>query len=390
MADTMQTSAGMRWLLQATAKGLAISKGAQKENPVPESQWPEVLALMTWHRLGPVVLEGQIKEPLRRIPEPWQENIRALVADGTRQNLMLCQQLLALHQQFEEAQIPYLVLKGLPLAMQAFGNLGSRLARDIDLLISPKSYERTVVLLKELGFQLKEPLFPYPAPLRWAYTSGEIWEKGAVLLDLHCSLNEPGAPFPIDLEKILRDPQRVKIGGEYLPVLPPETQFLFLANHAAKHLWMRFFWIVDMIALCKASAINWPEVLAQAKALGMRRRLEMSLQLAADLFDWEIPPGAGISETSMGNSASWRREWRRFALENRDYAKSLVLQNPPTRVFQWSRRLTDRWQDRWVLFAAWLFKPLAADVLSMPLPQKLRFLYWLWRPIRLGTRFLKR
>ena len=39
---------------------------------------------------------------------------------------------------FDEAGLPLLILKGASLAMLAYGNLGMRSAKDIDLLIRPE------------------------------------------------------------------------------------------------------------------------------------------------------------------------------------------------------------------------------------------------------------
>lgn len=379
--------AHLKWMLRAASAGVGGgSASAAFPGEVPAKQLPELLTLIHWHRCGPAVLAGIRAGAVPPLPPPWDGRLKQLVDDGTRQNFALLQQLIQIDDAFKQQNIGYLTLKGLPLSEQAFGNIGFRFSRDIDLLIAAADYSATCTLLRDLGFQPKPPQIPFKPPLRWRYTNGEIWQKDQILLDLHCGFDEPGAPFPLAVSKAIAEAGQVHLGNRTFPVLEQNTLVLFLANHAAKHLWMRFFWLLDLGGLIQRQALDWQRISTMAAEMGLERRLWMTLQLMSDLFGWPVPKELENLGHRLPDVGAWLEDWRGFTLEQRNYANSWSIQIPPSRVYRWSLRLTDRPADRLKLIFAWFFRPLAADVLSLPLPVRLRFLYVIWRPIRLVLR----
>jgi hypothetical protein len=58
---------------------------------------------------------------------------------------------------FDDVKIPVLFLKGASLEMLAYGNLGLRSAKDIDLLVTPEFLEPAIALLTRTGYRRFDP-----------------------------------------------------------------------------------------------------------------------------------------------------------------------------------------------------------------------------------------
>jgi len=339
--------------------------------------------------LGPLVLRG-IDSPGKAVSDaPWLEDLRASVARSVRRNLWLSSKLILVSKALTEAGISFLVLKGLPLAMQAYGNLGMRLGRDIDVLIAPEDYQATVDLLRQLGFLPAERGFPFPDNLRFGYASGEVWHLDDVLLDLHWRFTDQGLPFDMAPKAAIDGAAWVQISGCAIPVLGGVAQFLYLVHHAAKHLWMRFFWLADLVALWSGNdAPDGKAVASQAASMGLSRPLAMSLLLAEDLFNVTAPEGFWPAKVQRSDLWSLQEEWRSNAIKDQDYTRHRLLQLPNSRVWRWSFALSDGLARKIRLGFNLGFKPSMSDIRSLALPQGLRFLYWIWRPVRLICRTL--
>ena len=58
---------------------------------------------------------------------------------------------------FDDAGLPVLFLKGASLAAVAYGNLGLRSAKDIDLLVSPETLVPATALIVRAGYRRLDP-----------------------------------------------------------------------------------------------------------------------------------------------------------------------------------------------------------------------------------------
>src|SRR5262245_54526423 len=68
-------------------------------------------------------------------PPKIAREIRAEAATLVRENLAMATEAVRLQRLFDDADLPVLFLKGASLAMLAYGNLGLRQGKDIDLLV---------------------------------------------------------------------------------------------------------------------------------------------------------------------------------------------------------------------------------------------------------------
>jgi hypothetical protein len=103
--------------------------------------WPRVLRVARRHQVIGLVHEGLTRvQP--DVPSEIAGEIGARASTLVRENLAIARESLKLQRLFDHADVPVLVLKGAPLAMLAFSNLGLRSAQDIDLLVAYETSRR--------------------------------------------------------------------------------------------------------------------------------------------------------------------------------------------------------------------------------------------------------
>lgn len=381
-------------LLKVVAAGLKDpSIASHSLSAIPDGQCLLLQKFISWHRLGPLLLKGIQNSSVDEstLPKEFHSELKLEVANRVRHNLFLIQNLTQVYKAFEQNDICCLVLKGLPLAKQAYGEIGLRLGRDIDLLIHPSDYEKAATVLKQLNYQLEESSSGLMFERRAKYSNGEVWRCGSVLLDLHWGFHDHGVAFPLSVEEAVRSAESVVLAGVELRVLHKDMNLLYLVHHAAKHIWMRLFWVLDFLALSNCSKPpNWPEVLALAKKFKMCRKLWFTVCLAETLFGFKIPHELEPLKRTFPNTDAWLKRWQVFALQNQCHLDHAVLQIPPRRVIRWSLVMTDHGGDRILLGLRWLFQPANTDIATLTLPARLSWGYWVWRPIRLVLRAILR
>jgi hypothetical protein len=190
---------------------------------------------------------------------------------------------------FETEGIQVAVLKGLPLCMKAYGNLGIRHSKDIDLLVSPKDAKRAADKLQELGYVRLTPRVNItPKQMeRWtrhkkdfefrhATSGNEVELHWRPFDNLHLLSND----FPIDPYR------RIEIArGLSLPALSDRDLMLYLCVHGAQHAWFRLKWIVDIAALSsRLSTSELHRLMSLGKEMGVEQTVHLALLLSSLFF----------------------------------------------------------------------------------------------------------
>ena len=103
--------------------------------------WARFLRVVRRHRVLGLVHDGLMRARPDVPPEVARE-ISAQAATLVRENLAMAAEAVRLQRLFDDAGLPVLFLKGASLAVLAYGNLGLRGGKDIDLLVSPETLPR--------------------------------------------------------------------------------------------------------------------------------------------------------------------------------------------------------------------------------------------------------
>lgn len=238
-------------------------------------------------------LAGQYAYYCQQAQQPCPASLKAAIAENQRHALSQLACLIELKRLFDNAEIDFLVLKGLPLAEQAFGQIAFRYAGDIDLLIRAEDILVIDKILHEMGFvsyfgvtltaknirffqhHLKDA--PYYHPTKH------------IKLEMHWRFVLVAEAFALSSNSALKQRQKVNINNHDFYVLNKYHKLAYLCMHATKHAWSNLKWLIDIIQLTKNLTFNWNELLKTAKQLNAEAPVIYGLYYAFSLQGLNLP-----------------------------------------------------------------------------------------------------
>jgi hypothetical protein len=191
--------------------------------------------------------------------KPLASGLRRLQQQETQAALALLHCTRSVVALFARADLPLLVLKGIPLAVQTCGSPTARGRGDLDLLVPPTQLPAAVHLLESAGFERPPGLFPRDLRSFWGRYSRWVGYElslrrqgplGPEWVDLHWSLAPVRDPLP-GFSQLWQRRQCVQIQGELLPTLGRCDAVLFAAAHGAKDDWHSLRHMVDLERLAR-------------------------------------------------------------------------------------------------------------------------------------------
>ena len=261
--------------------------------------WPYFARLADRHRVGtllhrsPSLQEaGAPPEVVSRFEQDAREAGRRALRD-----LALQRDVVAM---LDSLGVDVLVLKGLPLAQEAFADLGARQMRDIDILVRSIDVEQAAVVLERLGLDYARPedwseddahdLFAKAGRLPCVKDALFVGERGAV--ELHWRLTTNERLMPVRPEW-LAAPRVMDVAGVPTPALPQLEGWWQLLVHGAEHDWHRLKWLADIAALARREPdLLSPGALRAAEAAGLERCVASGLIVAERTLGPFVTPEA--------------------------------------------------------------------------------------------------
>lgn len=253
--------------------------------------WPLLVKLLRHHRVVPLAARNLEFMRSERLPLYVKTELHAWAGANAREAfryVSVLQELLAI---LTKENIAALVLKGVPLSLLAYGDVSARDVGDIDLLVEDRDALRADALLREAGFNRKEPaarLTRKRASFCLRNFKDFTYEAtaGGFEVDLHWRLIRDSQTAGAILSGSLRAAsQDLRIGTMDLRVLSIERTVLFLAAHGALEGWARWKTLADIAALwSSASAATRADTWNFASESSTTGFLAAALVLAADWF----------------------------------------------------------------------------------------------------------
>ncbi len=251
------TKALVRLVLQREREGTLDGPGGGAQLPAVIRQQldavpiGELLASIRRHRVAGLLhgdpLVARLVPDLAPTLQAWarQDAMAALALAGlTREMASL----------FEQAAMPMLVIKGIPLALQTTGSLTARGRGDLDVLVDPQRLPEAVALLEGSGFRRLPGYLPRNLDSFWArygrwagYELSMVREgKGAPQwIDLHWALSNVRGPLP-SFQQSWRCRELLTFNGQSVATLSREHAFRHACAHAAKDQWMCLRNLIDI------------------------------------------------------------------------------------------------------------------------------------------------
>lgn len=227
---------------------------------------------------------------------------------------------------FAAARIPWLVLKGLPLARKLYPEISWRQTNDIDILVPAKFIPASLRLLESAQFLSANPKLPVG---HWlvhfsARLSKDVTLRHAIFktaLELHSRLF-----FGQEIEARsarLRQAFVPRVTGGKADIPSPEVGIglgLYLLLHGAVSHWFRLKWLVDLVPLfAKLDDASLRAIADSTEDLGAATSVKASLMLFRSIF---AAPCLGPLEAWLAENTA------RKAIDARARAYLAALDNP--------------------------------------------------------------
>jgi Uncharacterised nucleotidyltransferase len=283
------------------------------------------------------------------------------------------------------AGIRVMMLKGLALSMQLYGDPAHRSSGDIDLLIDPAQFERARPLLAQAGLRAKVQNLSRRQQIayhRWIKDEVMIDPVSGTSVELHHRLTDNPELLSYDFDTLWHGRVNVSVWGTTVATLPPQFLCLYLCAHGAAHAWHRLRWLIDL-----ADALGETEVettLAVAHSAGLGAALLHAMELAHDWLGIPVPVGfltecrrdpaairLGHIHTRLYAGEAWHR------LPQRHRPAALRSEN------YWQMRYRLSLKSGWRYGLRQVSRELVspADWGTVALPDRLFFLYPVVRPV---------
>ena len=338
--------------------------------------WQRLRTVAARHRVEGFVHDGLLAAKIE-LPAELQRELRGRSRQIAARSLALATTTLAIVGTLRAAGIRALAFKGSSIEKLAYGELGLKSARDIDVIVAREDLVRAGDALQAGGWRRIAPP-PGMAPhLLERYfdcckDAAFVHEERGVRLELHHSLVGPGALQTIGAASPARDVELFP--GQAVPTFEAGDLFVYLCVHGAIHHWWRLKWLADFAALiARRPADEIARLHAVACDRGAGRFSGQALLLTHHLLGVPLP-------------GALRAELERDRRIGRMCARSLAaIEHGQTRLdlrgmweaFVEDTRLGGGWRSGARALRRYFVSP--EDLVRVPLPERLFFLYYVLR-----------
>jgi Uncharacterised nucleotidyltransferase len=385
-AETSVSGSGRCRRLQVMVQCLTQKTGPQDLGPVLK----DMCLAATRHRVYPLFYPLLLSDPT--LSSTDRQMLQRSLHENTVQSLTsfaeLTRLLNVLHQAGYDRTIAF---KGPVLSQLAYGNLSSRVFRDLDLLLLREDYLRVKPLLEAEGYHSVIDAQPTSLVQQeetcWAmgeYAMVNV-EKG-VWLDIHCELvGRDIFAVDLDLDCFFDQAQPLNCHGRSVLTFSPEYTLLHLCINSAKDYWATLQSAQDLMGLISRHPdLDWVLIVSEAKRLKIQRLMLISLLIARSYFGDRAELPLGLESDGMARWVATRILKRQrsdlpLGSVNRVLCRLGAIET-------WRLRLAYL-----MIFPSRVLRIVFAanqrDLRFVQLPPALRFLYVVIRPFRLVVQY---
>ena len=225
------------------------------------------------------------------IPKPYLNYLSNYFHNNAYNNLFLLEELYNILKLFEKHGIETIPFKGPIFASNTYKNLALRAyVYDLDLIIHKQDLFKAKDLLVSKGYLPEYQLTP-AQEASYLDTNGEytLIKDGWFYIDLQWEII-PRAPIRLNTKYFWKETQKTGISNTTIQTLSPEKMLLALSLDGLEHSWGQLKHICDLGELIQSNPdLNWEQVLHESYLLDIRRILHLSLLLANELLEVNLP-----------------------------------------------------------------------------------------------------
>ncbi len=318
------------------------------------------------------------------VPEEVRSKLQRRLYANAARNEILVRELLRIIDRVETAGVAALPHKGPVLALLDYGDLAYREFSDLDILIPKSRYSIASRVLKELGYEPHRQEFEGESRFGLGETDQEGFRhtESGIFVELQWGLLPEWRVKRSDFATLWERATTVCLGDREVKTLGREDMLLALGVHGSKHLWSRMEWLLSFAEFVRhyGEEIDFGRVTDEARGCGCLPMMLLAFWMAKELLG--VPPPLELPSGPVPAIGQFLR----------DRLLSGVLEDDidPVRRFQIHMQLTESRPARARMWLHAITHPRPADWDSVRLPKGLYFLYYIFRPVRLVYRYMKR
>lgn len=356
--------------------------------------WSLLLRMADLHRLSLLLFRNLQLVACNDIPGQVMEDLHRAAITASAGNLFFTANLHQIIVLCNSNNIQAISFKGPALSQAAYADINLRSFSDLDVLVAEEDAFKARNLLIANGYSCETQMADDTEEdfLRKENCFAMVNSSNNINIDLHWELTGRYSLVPLCLEDIIARAAAIKLVGWQIPTLSVEDNIVCLCIHSSKHCWQPLEGINSISELIRNTRkINWSTVFEQSRHLRAHRIVLLGLLLCHLLFDLELP-SLVMAELNADKRLIKHGEkiLRRLTLDpamqaQDDYScRFSTLHTCIRDSFPDSVKHLCRFLGRI------LFRPTAKDREAWPLPASLTFLYYLYRPLRLGWEWGRR
>ena len=354
----------------------------------PSFDWSYAYSIGLELGLLPLIY-AHVKKPFRSmVPDVAYKKIHDFYMANAARNMVLTHELLKILKLLSADGLPAVPFKGPVLADVVYGSDTLRTFSDIDVLVQASDAVKAREILQANGYRLVYAIDKKYDDLyvRIEHAFNLQSPDGKINIDLQWKLLGHYTPEPFVLEKFKHRLIRLNFAGTDVAHLSHEDLLFYLCVHGTKDGWKKFEWVCCIAELIrKHPDINWSGAIETARKESCLRKFKLGLFLAWNLC--KVPLPDFIEEELKGDKVLKRLSER---FNESFFAGTRLIpeftNNPRFSLFH--VQVQDDWKNRFRFVFQQIFRPTEKEIRLLPVPTWLTFIYYAFRPIRLGWRLV--
>jgi len=268
-----------------------------------EPDWSQIVRVAVYNRVAPLAYvtlrESGLgpavpRQALRTLEVAYYHSLAG--ATAVRGNLA------GLLHRFRQETIPALVLRGLLLGEQVYGDPALRPFSDTDLLVHARDVPRAKRLLLDLGYRIE----PHDVDPRYFEKHHlHLVFAGPTTVELHWALDHKYTPYAIDPAEVFATASPGELAGVLALLLSAESLLLTLCVHLLKHCYYARYLSSAQGCLRQVLADGFLVLYADVDAVVRRNAETLDWRVIVDRARrWQIEPAVGVA---LGLVTRWFR-----------------------------------------------------------------------------------
>lgn len=282
-----------RLLVACVRPGAQADRAESVAALISEStDWDWLLELAAHHRVQGPLYRALASLPPACVPSDVQSHLESTARMAKVKNKFLVDEMERVQSLLAREGVRSIAFKGPVLANRVYQDGRYRLTHDIDLLVSPDTFDRAVERLVQDEYRPFRESNAHSLNRLGTYITQQtaLVRGNSFAIDLHASLtpivHASGAPFDTLWDRSVQQ----AVEGAHLQVLHPTDRLLMLCQQSIKNRWNRLKYTADFVeCIWSLDNLDWEALWKEAHRTSQVRLLLVNLFVAHDLFRIAMP-----------------------------------------------------------------------------------------------------